>query len=229
MTDINKTGSVNYTNQAPARALPRKEAESQAAPRDEVQITRKEESLAKRIIRFPGRAAGKVAGVVTGSISAPLHVLPGVAKGVFAGSRGGDAAFHITQWGQNLGIGVGVGLLMGGPVGAAIGGGAAAIVSGLSDFVGYKTDAYDAMMEKIESNSSKAISDNTGAKMKVAVQNMTEGAIIGAGTAVKSGFEVGRDAGEGLVQGVFGAVEGLAEGVINGIGSVGKDIAKPEK
>jgi hypothetical protein len=225
MSEINiNPNSIN--NYPTSRALPAEERqENTAQPQDEVKLSRSEESLAKKIIRFPGRALGKVAGAATGAISAPLHVLPGAVKGIACGLEGkGTGLFHLTQWTQNLALGAGAGMMLGGPVGAAVGAGAAALFTGVKSFVGYKTEAYDKMMKDVEKTVDKAVADNTGPAVKVAVQNMTEGSIIGGAAAAKSGWKVGMDAGQGFVEGVFGAVEGLGEGVYEAGKSIFQDI-----
>lgn len=218
MTEIRDAGSINYTHGNLPQTPPHKPEEEVKTPTDEVVISRPEKSLAKKIIEFPGKILGAATGVVTGAVSAPLHFIPGAVKGIQEGlatekGQGSERLFHFTMWAQNLAIGAGAGLIMGGPLGAAIGAGAAVIFSGLNTFIGVKSGAYEKMVKDIEARVDKAIEDNTGNKTKVLVQNAVEGSIIGGGEAFTSGAKVGYQAGKGIVEGVFAGVEGLVEGV----------------
>jgi hypothetical protein len=227
------TRDVNLTiNQTPPRLDNQQQpaVEEAKTPTDQVTLSQPKESTARKVIHFPAKVLGKAVGAVTGAISSPLHVLPGAAKGAQEGvasykGRGSEGFFHFTHWAQNLAIGAGAGLMIGGPFGAAIGAGAAALVTGVSTFVGEESKAYDKMIEHVEAKVDKAVEDNTGPKMKVLVQSATEGAIIGGSTAGKVGFQVGYEAGKGIVEGTFGAVEGLAEGVWE----AGKSLVKGTK
>lgn len=208
------------------------QAENPATPTDEVVVSKPEESLAKKIIHFPAKVIGAVAGGVMSVPSAALHVVPGAVKGIQEGISPSETGyskkglFYAALWMQNLAIGAGAGFMTGGPIGAAIGAAGAAVFTAMTNFVGERSDAYDNMAKKVEEKVAKAISDNQGSKMKVLVQNATEGAIIGGGAAAKSGLKVGYDAGDGVVSGVFGAGEGLVEGLYEAAKSLIKDAKK---
>lgn len=230
MSEIRQTSGHNYTQVNNMKVQPQKaQAEGVKEPADEVTLSKPRKSVAQKVIEFPGKVLGAVAGVAVGTANAPLHVIPGAVKGIQEGltshkGEGSKGLFHFTMWAQNLAIGAGTGLMMGGPIGAAIGAGAAAVFTGISDYMGEKSDSYDKMIEHVEAKVDKAIEDNEGPKMKVLVQNATEGSIIGSAAAGKSGWSVGYQAGDGIVKGVFGAVEGLAGGVIEAGKSIIDDI-----
>ena len=219
MTEIRDAGSIKYSSAQMPKAQPKKIAEEGAqVPQDQVEIGKPKESLAKKIIHLPAKVLGAVGGAVVGVANAPLHILPGAVKGIQEGltsdkGEGTHGLFHFTMWAQNLALGAGAGFMMGGPIGAAIGGGAALAFTGVSSFVGERSDAYDDMIEHVEAKVDKAVSDNTGNKTKVMVQNAVEGAIIGSGAAFKSGGKVGYQAGKGIIEGTLGGVEGVVEGV----------------
>ncbi len=219
MSEIKNVSGMNNINLNSRTAEMKPPAEEQTqVPQDQVSIGKPKESLARKIIRFPARAIGTVVGGVTGAVSSPLHVIPGALKGIAEANssrkgEGGQVLFHLARWTQNLAIGAGAGMVMGGPIGAAIGAGAAVLLTGTTSFIGHKAGAYEDMVEHVEKRVGKAVEDNEGPRMKVVVQNATEGAIIGGAAAGKVGAKVGYEAGKGVVEGVFGAVEGLAEGV----------------
>lgn len=232
MTEINKAGAFNYTQAENVKSRPsRAKEETVKQPSDEVTLSKPKKSVAKKIIEFPGKVLGAVGGAAVGAASAPLHIIPGAVKGIQEGlashkGEGSQGLFHFAMWAQNLAIGAGAGLVMGGPIGAAIGAGAAILFTGATSYMGHKAEAYDMMVEHVEDRVDKAISDNEGSKMKVLVQNATEGSIIGSGAAAKVGWKVGYEAGKGVVEGVFGAIEGLAEGVYEAGKSIAKDVKK---
>ena len=219
MTEIRDAGSMQYANSQMPKAQPKKVSEdTPQVPQDQVQIGQPKESLAKKIIHFPAKVLGTVGGAVVGVANAPLHILPGAVKGIQEGltsekGEGTHGLFHFAMWTQNLALGAGAGFMMGGPMGAAIGGVGAAIFTGVSSFVGERSDAYDGMIKDVEANVDKAVEDNTGNKTKVMVQNAVEGSIIGGGAAFKSGGKVGYQAGKGIVEGVMGGFEGVVEGL----------------
>jgi hypothetical protein len=219
MTEIRDAGSINYTSAQTPQTEPRKSEEATPnPPADEVVISKPEKSLVKKIIEFPGKVIGTAIGGVTAVASAPLHLIPGAVKGIQEGlasdkGQGSEGLFHFTMWAQNLALGAGAGLMLGGPLGAAIGAGAAVLFSGINTFIGEKSGAYENMVKNVEAKVDKAIEDNVGNKTKVLVQNAVEGSIIGGAAAFKSGAKVGYDAGKGVVEGVFGGVEGIIEGV----------------
>lgn len=231
MTEVNKAGSINY-NMSFHKTSPKKETKEKVdIPKDEVTLGKPKKSLAEKIIEFPGKVIGTAIGVATGAVSAPLHVIPGAVKGMKEGvaeykGEGTKASFSLTLWAQNLALGAGAGFMIGGPIGAFIGGAGSLIFTGFLSYMGEKTDAYDNMISTVERDVDKAVADNEGSKMKVAVQNLTEGAIIGGGSAAKVGWKVGYETGKGVTEGVFGAVEGLAEGIYGAGKSIIEDIKK---
>ncbi|MCD4784582.1 MAG: hypothetical protein K8T10_12245 [Candidatus Eremiobacteraeota bacterium] len=222
MTEIRDAGSTQYTNTNLPKIPPKKAEEGIESPKDEVVISKPKQSLARKIVRFPGKVLGAAVGGVTAAASAPLHIIPGAVKGIQEGlasrkGRGKEGLFHFTMWAQNLAIGAGAGMMMGGPVGAAIGAGAAVVFSGVNTFIGERSGAYEKMIEKVEARVDKAVEDNVGNRTKVVVQSAVEGSIIGGGEAFTEGGKVGYQAGKGIVEGAFAGVEGIVEGVYEGV------------
>jgi len=227
MTEIRDAGSMKYTGANMPKAAPKKTEEGVEAPKDEVVISKPKQSLARKIVRFPGKVIGTAVGGVTAAASAPLHILPGAVKGIQEGltsekGEGSEGLFHFTMWAQNLALGAGAGLMLGGPMGAVIGAGAAVVFSGVNTFIGERSGAYEKMVEDVEARVDKAVEDNVGNKTKVMVQSAVEGSIIGGGEAFTEGAKVGYQAGKGIIEGVFAGVEGIAEGVYEGTKSVFK-------
>ena len=232
MTEIRDTGSIQYTNAKMAKTPPAKK-ESEAAvkpPADEVTLSQPKKSLGKKIIEFPGKVIKGVAGVAVATVTTPLHIIPGAVKGLQEGvtkykGEGEQGPFHLAMFTQNILSGAAIGFMMGGGIGAAIGGGAGLLFTGLTTWIGDRSEAYDKMTEHLEAKVDKALEDNVGTKTETAFQNATEGAIIGGATGARAGWHVGYESGKGIVSGVVGAVEGVAEGVYE----VGKNIITGKK
>lgn len=232
MTEIRDAGSLQYTNPNMGKA-PAAKANTEAevkTPTDEVTLTKPEKSLGKKIIEFPGKVIKGVAGVAVATVTTPLHIIPGAVKGLVESQarhkgEGEQGPFHVAMFAQNIAAGAATGFMMGGPMGAAIGGGAALLFTGLTTWIGDKSEAYDKMTAQLEAKVDKALEDNKGTKTEVAFQGATEGTIIGGATGAKAGWHVGYESGKGIVSGVVGLVEGVAEGVYE----VGKNIITGKK
>ena len=127
MTEIRDAGSIKYNNAAQAGAAPKKAPEAEAQnPADKVTLT-KEKSFGEKLVAFPGKVIKGVAGAVVATATTPLHILPGAVKGLHEGTaarkgRGREWPFHFTMFAQNIAIGASVGMMMGGPISAALGG-----------------------------------------------------------------------------------------------------------
>ncbi|MCD4783238.1 MAG: hypothetical protein K8T10_05320 [Candidatus Eremiobacteraeota bacterium] len=227
MTEIRDTGAINYTkSNIPKNPPVKADSEEIKQPTDEVTLSKPKKSFGKKVIEFPGKVIKAAAGTVVGVATTPLHVIPGAVKGMHEGvteykGEGEQGSFHVAMFAQNMIAGASVGFLVGGVLGAFIGGGAGLALSGITTYIGGKSEAYDKMTDDMEAKIGKALEDNKGTKTEVAFQNATEGSIIGSATGLKTGWKVGYESGKGIVSGVVGAVEGIAEGVYE----VGKNIA----
>lgn len=226
MTEIRDAGAVNYTKSNIPQSPPVKvDSEEVKPPTDEVTLSKPKKSIGKKIIEFPGNVVKAVAGTAVAVVTTPLHIIPGAVKGLQDGTseyvgKGEQRPFHVAMFAQNVIAGAGIGFMTGGPMGALIVGGAGLIFTGITSYIGRKSEAYDKMTEQIDSKVGKAMEDNKGTKTEVLFQSGTEGAIIGGVTGAKTGWRVGYESGKGIVSGVIGAVEGVAEGVYE----VGKNI-----
>lgn len=228
MTEIRDAGALNYTDPKMAKK-PAIKADAETPvkpPQDEVTLTKPKKSLGKKIIEFPGKVIKGAAGAAVALVTTPMHAIPGMVKGMNEGvverkGRGSETSFHLAMYTQNALIGIGAGLaMMGGIWGAVIGGVGMLAFTGVTHWMGDKTEVYDKMIDNIENKVDNALKDNQGTKTEVMFQNLTEGGIIGAGSSMKTGWKVGFEAGKGIVSGVVGAAEGIAEGVYE----VGKNI-----
>lgn len=230
MTEIRDTSSMKYNNAARANKAKAKPGDEKAKPpKDEVTLGRTK-SVGEKIIEFPGKVVKAAAGAALGTVSTPLHILPGAVKGLHEGTTsyrgsGKEWPFHLTMFAQNIALGAGAGLMMGGPLGAVIGGLGGLALTGITTLVGQKTETYPRMIEKTEGKIEAALQDNEGTKTEVAFQNATEGTIIGAGTSAQYGWKVGYESGKGIVSGVVDVAEGVAGGILE----VGKNIIKGKK
>jgi len=226
MTEIRDTGAVNYTKSNIQQNPPVKaDSEEVKQPTDEVTLSKPKKSFGKKIIEFPGKVVKAAAGTVVGVATTPLHVIPGAVKGLHEGvaeykGEGEQGPFHVAMFAQNIIAGAATGFMLGGVLGAFIGGGTGLVFTGITTYIGNKSEAYDKMTEHMEGKIGKALEDNKGTKTEVEFQNATEGTIIGAATGARAGWHVGYESGKGIVSGVVGAVEGVAEGVYE----VGKNI-----
>lgn len=210
---------MNLNKPSDLKATAKKaDAKEMEAPKDEVTISKpKKKSFGQKLIEFPGKVVKGIAGAAVGVVSSPLHVLPGAAKGMYEGvTKDKDenmAPFHITMFAQNVGIAATAGFMLGGPLTAGLAAGGALLFTGLTTWMGHKTEVYDKLSQKIENKVDNALQDNQGSKTETAFQNATEGLIIGGAVSGKSGFSVGYDSGSGAVSGGVDVVEGIMEGV----------------
>jgi len=232
MTEIRDTGAINYTNANMAKTPPaKKEGGAEVKPpTDEVTLSKPKKSFGKKLIELPGKVVKGIAGVAVATVTTPLHIIPGAVKGMQEGvteykGEGEQGPFHVAMFAQNIIGAATAGFMVGGPWGAAIGGAGGLLFTGLTTWIGDRSEAYDKMTEHLEAKVDKALEDNTGTKTEVAFQNATEGSIIGGVTGGRAGWHVGYESGKGMVSGVVGAVEGVMEGVYE----VGKNIISGKK
>lgn len=227
MNEIRDAGSMNFAgSKMPINQIPKTEQETpHVLPSDQVTISNPEKSLAKKIIEFPGKVIEGTAGAVVAAVTTPLHIIPGAIKGLSEGltekkGYGYERPFHLAMFAQNIIAGAAGGFMLGGPLGAMLGGGGALLFTGLTTWFGHRSEAYPKMIEHLEAKVNKAVEDNKGTKTEVAFQNATEGAIIGGAIGAKAGWHLGFESGKGMVSGVVGVAEGIAEGIYE----VGKNI-----
>lgn len=214
-------GAVKH---APESEVPQEDGDKKlAAP--------EEKPLGKKIIEIPGNVIKAAAGTAAAAVTTPLHILPGALQGlnraankeedgkVYRSIRS-DKIFHKAMYLQNTLLAAGAGLAVGGPIGAAIGGVSGLTFTGITHWMGDKTEVYDKMQDNMANKIGEALKDNKGTPLETKFQDLTEGTIIGAASAVKTGAYVGYEAGKGIVSGVVSAAEGIAEGIYE----VGKNV-----
>ena len=91
-----------------------------------------------------------------------------------------------------MGAGVGLGALVGGPAGLVVGGAIGLVAEGLNALIESRADVPTKFVRVVNAKVDPAIANNSdGPKVKVAVQNATQGVILGAGIGIKGGFSIG--------------------------------------
>lgn len=196
------------------------------APAQEPTPPEEKKTVVEKIIEFPGNVIKVTAGTIVGLAAAPLHILPEAAKGLFEGvtndKGGAELPFLGVAYLQNAALGATGGFMVGGPLGAAIGGGGGVVYTAIASLISHKAGLVHKFMDEIETKVDKALKDNKGTGVEKAFQGATEGAIIGGALGVKHGFQTGYDVGKGVVSGVVNVAEGVAQGVYQ----VAKNIVK---
>ncbi|HXE73956.1 MAG TPA: hypothetical protein VNO81_14950 [Candidatus Nitrosotenuis sp.] len=160
-----------------------------------------------------------LAGLAVGAGSAAFHAPLGVVKGISEGlasqkNQGGTGWYNLGFFAESVGLGAALGACSGGLAGAAIGAGVGLVGGAVLRYAADRAGADEKWVDAVEKAVDRAVADNTdGTRMKIMVQNATEGAIVGFGTGVREGWNIGREAGKGLVGGVLDVAEGIYEGI----------------
>lgn len=186
------------------------------APADTVSIGNKIASLPRTVIEGAAGLVGGCAGVV-------YHAIPGAVEGVAEGltsdrGSGGTGWYTMTMLTEWTGTGAAIGAGMGGPAGALVGAGAGFVFGVLHRAIEGKADVPETFVKRVEDAVDQTISTNTqGSKIQIAVQNATEGTIVGLGVGVTEGWKVGKVTGATAVGVVIDVAAGIAEGIWNSI------------
>ncbi|MGV8123800.1 MAG: hypothetical protein AB2L14_28970 [Candidatus Xenobiia bacterium LiM19] len=163
---------------------------------------------------------GALAGTITGAASIPLHVIPGAVKGAseaLTSHKGlrNATPFHGTFVLQNLMLGVGAGIAYAGVVGAVTGAAASSALTMVLEKKAEKTNSYEKMIETIENKVDRINAEHPGENAITVIANTTEGTLIGAYEAAKTGARVGFDLGFGTVKSIGNAVEWVSKKVLH--------------
>lgn len=158
-------------------------------------------------------ASGWVGAGVGAALHAPLGALYGLADGVTGKFDSADSAdgLPIVRW---TAAGAGLGAVVAGPVGLLMGGTLAWVGSAifLEDFSEDEADV--AWLKGIDQSVQTALVDNTqGTPVKLAIQNASEGAVVGLLSGIRGGATIGKQAGQGLASAVLDVAAGVGEGV----------------
>lgn len=82
----------------------------------------------------------------------------------------------------------------------------------LEDFSEDEADV--AWLKGIDQSVQTALADNTqGTPVKLAIQNASEGAVVGLLSGIRGGATIGKQAGQGLASAVLDVAAGVGEGV----------------
>jgi|GEM_PF-3186690 len=159
---------------------------------------------------------GALVGTATGAASIPLHLFPGAVKGLneaLSSQKGekSEAAFHNALIVQNLLLGAGAGMAGGGLPGSIGGAMSSSALTWLLEKKAEKTKAYETMIETIENKVDRVVSEHPPKNAPAVIGNATEGALIGAWeagrTGARIGYQIGFDATKSVGRGVKWAAE----------------------
>jgi hypothetical protein len=178
-----------------------------------------EKSLGRKILELPKTAAKAVVGSAFAVASAALHTPAGTIEGMAEGLSPEQGRIN-TGWftGVTLGefalAGGASGLAIGGPVGMGIGAGIGLAVGLLNRAIEGKAGFPDRFCKKVEDAVYEAVKDNhSDSKIRLATQNLTEGAITGTMVGFRESINEGYQAGSGVVDGVCDFLTGFAQGI----------------
>ncbi|MHB2018764.1 MAG: hypothetical protein ACYCW6_17585 [Candidatus Xenobia bacterium] len=160
--------------------------------------------------------AGLVGGVAGSILHAPAGALDGLAEGLTS-PRGepGTALYHLATFASFVGAGAGLGAVIGGPAGAIIGGAIGLVSEGLNALIESRAEVPSKFVGAVQAKVDPAIAGNTsGSKIKIAVQNATQGVILGTGEGFRGGWSIGWDSGSAVAGVGIDLVSGLLQGIV---------------
>ncbi|MHB2019957.1 MAG: hypothetical protein ACYCW6_23700 [Candidatus Xenobia bacterium] len=120
---------------------------------------------------------------------------------------------------QLCSVGVSTGLLVGGGwPGAATGAAAGFVVNHLWILVFSRMQGPEHFVRAVNRVVRQAIQNHTrGSQTRMAVQNTTEGLIVGTFMGLSLGWQMGCDIGRGLAGGLLDLVDGVMRGIVCGV------------
>jgi len=183
-------------------------------------------SIGRFIVDLPRTIIEEAAGVVGGVAGTATHILPGAFEGIADGLHTDpqDRGYHrtglytTTLISEFIVAGAAIGAMQGGWIGALLGGSGGLLTGLICRGIEGKANVPERFVQNVETSVDTAIAGNTdGSKIKIAVQNATQGFILGTGIGIKDGYSVGREAGKGLVGGVLDVAYGTLEGIFEAV------------
>ncbi|MBT9588814.1 hypothetical protein IV102_36100 [bacterium] len=157
-------------------------------------------------------AAGWMGAGVGALTHAPMGALDGLVDGVTG--KYDSTNYHILSAFSSLSAGAGIGAAMAGPGGLLVGGAAGLIGSLATGMVAASSDADEAWLKGVDKSVQTALADNTqGTPIKLAIQNATEGTMVGLVAGSREGAKIGEQVGKGMASAVLDVAAGIGEGV----------------
>ena len=186
-----------------------------------------QKSIGRMILDLPRTILEEAAGVVGGVAGTATHILPGAFEGIGEGLISDPADrgyYHRTGLystvlvSEFIATGAAIGAMHGGWIGALLGGSGGLLTGLICRGIEGKANVPERFVQNVDTAVDTAIAGNTdGSKIKIAVQNATQGFILGTGIGIKDGYQTGRESGKGLVGGVLDVAYGTLEGIFEAV------------
>jgi hypothetical protein len=143
-----------------------------------------------------------------------MGAVGGLVDGVTGRFTSSPPSYHTLSALSSISAGAGIGAVVAGPGGLVVGGAAGLVGSLVTGLVAASSDADVAWLKGVDHSVQTALADNTeGTPIKLAIQNATEGTIVGMAAGSREGARIGKQVGKGLASAVLDVACGVGEGV----------------